>query len=161
MIALPFNADMLVVIREGTRRFLDGANPYTMYRTYDAPWDMVLPYGPLLWGPDLCPQAMHADLRIVTITGELAVPARAAVAAAVEAMRGRVVASLTWLGLFASLILSLHVTAFTLMGHTAAYWPLLPLFAWLVTVSAGRPRRSCSACWSSRGRRWWSCRCCS
>ncbi len=134
MIALPFTADMLVVIREGTRRFLDGANPYTTYRTYDAPWDMVLPYGPLLWGPYLAPQALHADLRIVTITGELAVPACAAVAAAVEAMRGRVVASLTWLGLLASLILSLHLTAFTLMGHTAAYWPLLPLFAWLVTM---------------------------
>ena len=134
MIALPFNADMLVVIREGTRRFLDGANPYTTYRTYDAPWDMVLPYGPLLWGPYLVPQALHADLRIVTITGELAVPACAAVAAAVEAVRGRVVASLTWLGLLASLILSLHLNAFTLMGHTAAYWPLLPLFAWLVTV---------------------------
>ena len=134
MIASPYNADMLVVIREGTRRFLDGSNPYTTYRTYDAPWEMVLPYGPLLWGPFLVPQALHADLRIVTITGELAVPACAAIAAAAEAMRGRVIASLTWLGLLAALILSLHLTAFTLMGHTAAYWPLLPLFAWLVTV---------------------------
>ena len=134
MIASPYNADMLVVIREGTRRFLDGSNPYTTYRTYDAPWEMVLPYGPLLWGPFLVPQALHADLRIVTITGELAVPACAAVAAAAEAMRGRVIASLTWLGLLAALILSLHLTAFTLMGHTAAYWPLLPLFAWLVTM---------------------------
>ena len=47
-LALPYSADMLIVIREATRRFLDGGNPYATYRAYDAPWDVVLPYGPLL-----------------------------------------------------------------------------------------------------------------
>ncbi len=137
-LALPYSADMLIVIREATRRFLDGGNPYATYRAYDAPWDVVLPYGPLLWGPYLAPQALRTDFRIVTIIGELAVPIVGAAVAAVEALRGRLLSSIAWIGLLVTLVASIQLTAFTLMGHTAAYWPLFPLFAWLVTMRRWR-----------------------
>src|SRR5207302_402125 len=48
---LPYGADMLIVIREATRRFLNGHSPYTIYRSYDTPWEMAMPYGPVLGGP--------------------------------------------------------------------------------------------------------------
>ena len=81
----PPRADMLIVIREATRRFLRGGNPYTTYRTFDAPWNMVLPYGPALWGPFLLPQLLQIDFRIVTIVGQLFVPVWCGIAAAFEA----------------------------------------------------------------------------
>src|SRR5207248_11358123 len=62
---LPYHADMLIVIREATRRLLSGHNPYVTYRSYDAPWDMAMPYGPALWGPFVIPQLLHVDFRIV------------------------------------------------------------------------------------------------
>src|SRR5207249_7793374 len=37
----PYHADMLIVIREATRRFLSGRNPYTTYRSYDTSWEMA------------------------------------------------------------------------------------------------------------------------
>ena len=80
-----YGADMLIVIREAGQRFLSGRDPYFTYRnTYDAPWDLVLPYGPMLWGPYLVPQILRLDLRMVTIVGELFVPAGCAIAAIVE-----------------------------------------------------------------------------
>lgn len=129
----PYGADMLIVIREATGRMLAGSNPYTTYRTYDAPWDFVLPYGPLLWGPYLLPRIWHVDLRVITIAGELFVPAAAVVTAAIEAGRGRLRSALAWLGLLAALVASVQVTGFTQIGHTPVYWPLLVLFAWFVT----------------------------
>lgn len=134
ILARPIGADMLIVIREGTRRLLDGMNPYAHYLTYDAPWDMVLPYGPLLWGPYLLPQLFAVDLRVVTIVGELTVPIWIGVAAALEARRQRLPAALAWLALLFLLVLGMHVNAFSLMGHTPSYWPLLLPFAWLVTT---------------------------
>ncbi len=133
MLSTPVLADMLIVVREGTRRFLDGMNPYTHYRTYDAPWDMVLPYGPLLWGPYLVPQALQVDLRVVSIAGALSVPVWAAVTATVEARRRRAASAAAWLVLLVAIVSSVQFSGFTLMGHTPAYWPLLPLFAWCLT----------------------------
>jgi hypothetical protein len=63
----PYGADMLIVIREATNRFLHGRTPYATYRSYDAPWNMVLPYGPALWGPFLVPQLLRLDFRTLTI----------------------------------------------------------------------------------------------
>lgn len=129
LVTQPFSADMLIVIREGGARFLQGLNPYMIYRTYDAPWGVVLPYGPLLWGPYLIPGIWHLDLRVITITGELFVPVAAAMTAALEAGRGRLGAALSWLVLLGALVASIQVTGFTQIGHTPVYWPLLLLFA--------------------------------
>src|SRR5262245_33097258 len=100
----PYQADMLIVLREATRRVLSGHNPYTLYRSYDAPWEMAMPYGPALWGPFVVPQLLRLDFRVVTIVGELFVPVWCAVAAAVEAGRGRLAASLSWLATAGALI---------------------------------------------------------
>ena len=90
MLANPYRADMLIVLREATRRVLSGGNPYSTYHAYDAPWETLLPYGPVFWGPYLLPQLLHVDFRVITIVGELFVPVWCGVAAAIEAGRGRV-----------------------------------------------------------------------
>jgi hypothetical protein len=138
----PYGADMLIVIREATRRLLNGHTPYGTYQSYDAQWDMVLPYGPALWGPFLVPQLLRVDFRIVTIIGELIVPVWCGVAAVVEAARGRVAGAASWLAVLAALVLAFDVQGFTLIGHTPAYWPLLPLLA----VMAARRRWIEAAC---------------
>ena len=127
-----YGADMLIVIREATRRFLNGHTPYTTYRSYDAPWDMAMPYGPALWGPFLVPQLLRLDFRMVTIIGELFIPVWCGVAAVVESARGRIAAAASWLALLAALVLAFDVQGFTRIGHTPVYWPLLPVFAVMV-----------------------------
>jgi hypothetical protein len=122
-------ADMLIVIREATRGVLSGRNPYTTYRTYDAPWDMVLPYGPVLWGPFLVPQLLRIDFRLLTVIGQLFVPAWCGIAAVTEAARRRPASTAAWFGVALSLLLAFEVAHFVLIGHTPIYWPLLPLFA--------------------------------
>jgi hypothetical protein len=125
----PYAADMLIVIREATRRFLNGRMPYTTYRTYDAPWNIAMPYGPGLWGPYLIPQLLRLDFRFVTIAGELFVPVWCGVAAIVESSRGRIAGAVAWLAVLAALVFALDVQGFTRIGHTPVYWPLLPLLA--------------------------------
>jgi hypothetical protein len=129
---LPYHADMLIVIREATRRFLTGHTPYATYRSYDTTWDMVMPYGPALWGPFLVPQLLRLDFRILTIIGELFVPAWCGVASIVEASRGRITAALSWLALLAVLLIALDVQRFTLIAHTPVYWPLFFALAALI-----------------------------
>jgi hypothetical protein len=125
---LPYHADMLIVIREATRRFLNGQMPYATYRSYDTSWDMVMPYGPALWGPFVIPQLLRLDFRVITTVGELFVPIWCGVAAIIEAARGRITAAMPWLALLAALVLALDVQRFTLLAHTPVYWPLfLPL----------------------------------
>lgn len=124
-----YGADMLIVVREATRRFLNGRTPYTTYRTYDAPWNIAMPYGPGLWGPFLVPQLLRLDFRFLTIIGELFVPVWCGVAAIVESARGSIAGAAGWLAVLAALVLALDVQGFTLIGHTPVYWPVLPLFA--------------------------------
>jgi hypothetical protein len=138
----PYQADMLIVIREATRRFLSGRSPYTTYRTYDAPWNMAMPYGPGLWGPFVLAQGMHLDFRFLTIAGELFVPVWCGGAAAVEWMRGRAASAIAWLALTAALVLTLDVQGFTSIGHTPVYWPVIPLFA----LAIGHSRWALAAC---------------
>jgi hypothetical protein len=132
----PYGADMLIVIREATRRFLNGRTPYAVYRSYDAPWNMVMPYGPALWAPFLVPQILRLDFRLLTIAGELFVPVWCGVAAVVESARGEIAAAVSWLAVLAALVVAFDVQGFTVIGHTPAYWPLLPLFA--VMMARGR-----------------------
>ncbi|HEX7486282.1 MAG TPA: hypothetical protein VF332_09030 [Vicinamibacterales bacterium] len=133
MLYNPYRADMLIVLREATRRLLGGGDPYGTYHAYDAPWTTVLPYGPVLWGPFLVPQMLRMDLRVITIIGELFVPAWCGIAATIEAGRGRVASAVAWVMLLAVVVISIDLPQFTLMGHTPVYWPLLPLFAATVT----------------------------
>jgi hypothetical protein len=134
--SLPYHADMLIVIREATRRFLSGRNPYTTYRAYDAPWDMAMPYGPALWGPFVAAQWLRLDFRLLTIAGELIVPAWCGIAAAVDASRGRIASATSLLAVAGALVATLDVQRFTLIGHTPIYWPLFLLLA--LTIARGR-----------------------
>ena len=128
----PYGADMLIVIREATRRLLNGRTPYATYRSYDAPWNMAMPYGPALWAPFVVPQLLRVDFRFVTIIGELCVPLWCGIAAVVESARGSVARAASWLAMLAAVVLALDVQAFTRIGHTPVYWPLFPLFAAVV-----------------------------
>ena len=125
----PYNADMLIVIREATRRFLMGRLPYATYRSYDAPWNMAMPYGPVLWGPFVGAQLLRFDFRLVTIAGELFVPAWCGIAATLSASRGHGRAAAGWLATMAALLYAIDVYRYTLIGHTPIYWPLLLPFA--------------------------------
>jgi hypothetical protein len=132
----PYHADMLIVIREATRRFLSGRNPYTTYRSYDTSWEMAMPYGPGLWGPFLAAQSFRLDFRILSIAGELFVPVWCGVAAVVQALRGRLVEALGCLTVLGALLVALDVQGYTLIAHTPVYWPWVLLLA--VMVVGGR-----------------------
>jgi hypothetical protein len=142
----PSQADMLIVIREATRRLLNGHTPYSVYRSYDAPWNMVLPYGPALWSPFLVAQLLRVDFRMVTIVGELFVPVWCGVAAVVESARGSIAGAASWLAVLAAFVLTFDVQGFTLIAHTPVYWPLLPLFAVMVATTMDRRARSARGC---------------
>ena len=122
----PQRADMLVVIQLGIRRLLQGRNPYTMYQV---PWSATLPYGPVMWAPMIVPYVLHADVRFATVAGALVVPTICALAAMRAPDARRAAACLLVLAAFAA---SPDLRRFMAIGHTPAYWPLLPLFAWLV-----------------------------
>lgn len=129
----PYGADMLIVIREATRRFLNGRNPYTVYRSYDTTWDMAMPYGPALWAPYAVAQVLRLDFRVLTIVGELFVPSWCAVAAVVEAARGKLTAA-SWIAVLVALLAAFDVQRFTLIGHTPVYWPWLLLFPMMIVL---------------------------
>ena len=139
---LPYHADMLIVIREATRRVLRGRNPYTIYRAFDAPWDMAMPYGPALWGPFVAAQLLRLDFRLLTIVGELLVPVWCGIAAALETARGRTASAASWLAVLAVLVIALDVQRYTLIGHTPIYWPLFLLLA----ATMARRRWVAAAC---------------
>lgn len=124
-----FAADMLVVIREGLRRASQGRNPYAIYHV---PWAAPLPYGPVMWGPYAVPMLLRADLRFLTIVGELFVPVACAFAAVAAAARARVAPAVGFVVLLISVGFSPDLRRFTATAHTPVYWPLLALFAWLV-----------------------------
>jgi hypothetical protein len=123
-------ADMLVVAQLGIRRLLQGGDPYRMFQV---PWDLALPYGPMLWAPLIAPHLLHADVRFVTLIGFLFVPFACAIVSAVEAARGRRWSSLGWAIVACAIAWSPALRQFVSIGHTPSYWPLLALFAWLVT----------------------------
>ena len=125
----PQRADMLIVVQEGLRRMAQGRNPYTIYHV---PWEAPLPYGPVLWGPFAIPMALDADVRFLTVAGELFVPVACALAAVVSAARGRLAACAGCLAMTAAICLNPDLARFASIGHTPAYWPLLALFAWAV-----------------------------
>jgi hypothetical protein len=121
-------ADMLVVIQLGIRRVLQAKNPYTMYQV---PWNATMPYGPMLWAPFVAPYVVHADLRFITVAGELFVPVACAIAAIASAATGRVWPAVGWLVVLSAFAISPDLRGFSAIGHTPSYWPLLALFAWL------------------------------
>jgi hypothetical protein len=124
----PFRGEMLVVVREGVRRALEGRNPYT---TYYVPWSVPLPYGPMLWAPYAIPMLLRVDPRFLTVVGELFVPVACATAAIASAARGRFAAAAGALVMLGAIGLNGSLEQFTSTGHTPVYWPLLVLFVWL------------------------------
>ena len=145
----PNRGDMLTVIEVAGRRFLRGRDPYAVYQV---PWQVYLPYGPALWAPFLVPQALRIDLRLLTASGELVVPICCGVIATLEAARARLMSSASWILLLAAIVFDPDLLRFVTVGHTPAYWPLLPVLAILTSsASAGLPRRPCWACWSRPG----------
>jgi len=126
----PYRGDMLVVVREGLRRMLGGLNPYTIYHV---PWAAPLPYGPVLWGPYALPMAMRIDIRFLTVAGALFIPTACAIAALVAARRRQLAAAAAALAVLAAIAMNGDLARFTTIGHTPVYWPLIALFAWLVS----------------------------
>jgi hypothetical protein len=124
----PQRADMLIVVQQGLQRMLQGRNPYTIYHV---PWDAPLPYGPMLWAPYAIPMALHADVRFLTVAGELFLPMACAIGAVVSAARRRLAASAACLVMLAAICLNPDLERFASIGHTPVYWPLLALFVWL------------------------------
>jgi hypothetical protein len=124
----PYRGDMLVVVREGIRRFFKGMNPYTIYHV---PWPAPLPYGPLLWAPYAIPTLMRVDLRFLSVAGALFLPVSCGAAALVSARRGRFADAAGALLMLGAIGLSGPLEQFTAAGHTPVYWPLIALFAWL------------------------------
>jgi hypothetical protein len=125
----PYRGDMLVVVREGLRRFLRGMNPYTIYHV---PWPAPLPYGPMLWAPYAIPMLMHVDLRFLSVTAALLVPVACGAAAIASVRRGRLAAASGALLMLGAIGWSGPLAQFMAAGHTPIYWPLVALFAWLV-----------------------------
>jgi hypothetical protein len=124
----PYRGDMLVIVREGVRRALEGHDPYT---TYHIPWALPLPYGPMLWGPYALPILLRVDPRFLAVIGELFVPAACAAAAIASAARGRLAATAGALAMLGAIGLNQSLVQFTSVAHTPVYWPLLALFVWL------------------------------
>ena len=124
----PYRGDMLVLIREGLRRMGAGLNPYAIHHV---PWAAPLSYGPLLWGPYAIPMLLRADLRFLTVAGELFVPVACAVAAVASAARRRLSTAAAALVMLGAIGLNGSLEQFTSAAHTPVYWPLVALFAWL------------------------------
>jgi hypothetical protein len=125
----PVRGDMLTVIELAGRKFMNGGDPYGVYAV---PWQVHLPYGPPLWAPFMLPEILRIDLRLLTVFGQLFVPVCCAAVAIYLATRGRLVLAAGWLVLLAALVFDPDLLRFALVGHTPAYWPLLPLFACLL-----------------------------
>jgi hypothetical protein len=123
-------ADMLVVIQQGIRRVLQGRNPYTIYHV---PWEVTLPYGPVMWAPYVVPHVLHVDVRFVSLIGELFVPVATTLTAIGLAWSGHVRSALAMLVLLAGMAFSPDLYNFAPIAHTPSYWPLLAAFAWVVT----------------------------
>jgi hypothetical protein len=126
----PYRGDMLVVVREGLRRVLQGLNPYT---TYHVPWSAPLPYGPMLWAPYAIPMLMRIDIRFLSVAAALLVPVSCGAAGIASAWRGQFAAAAGALLMLGAIALNGPLEQFVPAGHTAVYWPLLALFAWLAT----------------------------
>ena len=125
----PNRADMLVVIQLAIRRLLQGGSPYAIYHV---PWDVPLPYGPVMWAPFIVPLLLHADVRFVSIAGVLFVPIACAIASVYAAARRRAALAIAWLVVALAIAVSPELRQFISVGHTPVYWPLLGLAAWLV-----------------------------
>ncbi len=125
----PNHGDMLTVIEMAGRRFLKGRDPYA---TYQVPWQVNLPYGPPLWAPFLVPQVLRIDLRLLTASGQLFVPVCCGSVAVLEAARARPVSAAAWVLLLTTLVFNPDLLRFVSVGHTPAYWPLLPLVSVLI-----------------------------
>ena len=122
-------ADMLVVIEQGIKRALQGQNPYA---TYHVPWEVTLPYGPMLWAPYIVPYLVRADIRFAAIASALFIPTVCAVCATALAFDRRIAAAAGFVVMLSAMVFSPDLRGFLSIAHTPSYWPLLAVFAWFV-----------------------------
>src|SRR5439155_13405919 len=109
----PQRADMLIVVQQGIRRMLQGKNPYTIYHV---PWDAPLPYGPVLWAPYVVPSLLRADIRFVTVVGEIFVPVACALGAVTNATGGRWFTTAAWMSVLAAVCFNPDLERFASIG---------------------------------------------
>jgi hypothetical protein len=128
----PNRGDMLVIIEHAIAAFLAGGNPYAIHHV---PWDAPLSYGPVLWMPFIVPHALRVDLRILTLTAQLFVPAALLAAGAIRAGEMRVTRALGLFALAAALLFNPEMLRFHEIGQTQIYWPLLLVFCVLLAHS--------------------------
>ena len=83
----------------------------------------------MLWLPFILPHLLQADLRILTLAAQLAIPASLLLAAAYRAGSGEIRRSAALVSLAAALALNPSMLRFHEIGHTQIYWPLLLIFA--------------------------------
>ena len=76
----------------------------------------------------------RADLRLVTIVGQLFAASLLAVAAATDVCRGRYLHGILLAAVASLVLLDPGLDRFLVIGHTPAYWPLLGLFALLTSA---------------------------
>ena len=86
----------------------------------------------------LIPFALGADPRLVTVFGQIFVPALLSVAAAAEAFGGRYARAATFAVVTWMVLRNPLFDQFVLIGHTPAYFVLIALFA--LTFAGGRHR---------------------
>lgn len=126
----PERGDMLVVVDAGIREWLGGRMPY---RLYYLPKEAPLPYGPVLWAPYVPAVALHIDLRVISLVATLTAIGTCLLIATTGLVQRR------WLPAVAvivpALMLAGHadIWAFYPIAHTPVYWPLIVLFALLIT----------------------------
>ncbi len=107
---------------------------------YHLPWDVPLPYGPVLWLPYVLPHLLAFDSRVWTLAAALTVPAACGLAAAAVG-RTRPIAAASLLALVVALAWQPQILAFLANGQTLMYWPLLAVLA--VLVARGRWTAAC------------------
>lgn len=127
----PERGDMLVVVDAGIREWLAGRMPY---RLYYLPKEAPLPYGPALWGPYVPAVALHFDLRLISLLGILASIGTCLLIGTQGLFHRLWIPAVS--ALVPALVLAGHadVWAFYPIAHTPVYWPLLVLFALLITL---------------------------
>jgi hypothetical protein len=129
----PNRADMLPVIQKGIGSFLNGFNPYQVYKL---PWNGYLAYGPVLWGPYIIPDYLRIDLRLLGLLCTLILPSFCAFVSIALAVRGAFLHSLFLLALVFTLCHNNATIDFMAIAHTPVYWPLILFFCY--TLSKGR-----------------------
>ena len=130
----PFRADMIPQLIMGLERVFSGQNPYIqIHRPNFVPWPLDFGYGPGLWAPYIIPYVLNIDLRLLSILCALAIPLTLVFAATYFSYHFKVIQALCLLLLSATIAFNAKLFAFTEIGHTQIYWPIIVLFCYFLS----------------------------